>query len=72
MFPGQLKVPEHISDDIMTLEHLPSLPLHFEIILEIVKSRILALYGLQKGKYTKIEAKIMILVDFFKVVLGVI
>ena len=43
MFPGQLKVPEHISDDIMTLEHLPSLPRHFEIILEIVKSRILAI-----------------------------
>ena len=48
-----------IFDDIMIIEHLPSLTWHFEIILEVVKSR-------------KIYAKIMILVHFFKVVLGVI
>ena len=50
MFPGQLKVPEHISDDIMALEHLPDAVRHLGNIFQIVKSRILAPKGLQKGK----------------------
>ena len=50
MFPGQLKVPEHISDDIMALAHLPNPARHLENILKIVKTRILAPKGLQKGK----------------------
>ena len=50
MFPGQLKVPEHISDDIMALEHLPDAVRHLGNAFQIVKTRILAPRGLQKGK----------------------
>ena len=50
MFPGQLKVPEHISDDIMALEHLPDAVRHLRNIFKIVKTRILGPKGLQKGK----------------------
>ena len=50
MFPGQLKVPEHISDDIMALEHLPDAVRHLGNVFQIVKTRILAPRGLQKGK----------------------
>ena len=53
MFPGQLKVPEHISDDIMALEHLHDAVMHFGDIFKIVKSLILATKGLQKGKVQK-------------------
>ena len=49
MFPGQLKVPEHISDDIMALEHLHDAVRHLGNIFQIVKSRILVPKGIEKG-----------------------
>ena len=46
MFPGQFKVPEHIFDDIMALEHLPDAVRHLGNIFQIVESRILGPKGL--------------------------
>ena len=52
MFPGQLKVPEHISDDIMALEHLPDAVRHLGNAFQIVKTRILGSYTPSEGKST--------------------